>query len=142
MPNKNWTGVRAMVDTLSCRRRPGRRGVVAGRRFAMNGINVTTTSTFAGFAGTNKVPPPGLASLPGTIGERPAVTIHLAEAGSVSLFRSTPGGPFDAPGAVWLSVSPAPAADRVGVRRQPMVPTVPAEPTWMDEDPERWDGLS
>jgi hypothetical protein len=96
-------------------------------------MNATTASMFAGFAGTNEVPlPEGLSALPGALAEGPAVTIHLAEAGSVSLFRSTPGGPFDAPGAVWLSVSPAPAADRVAARRQPAAPAAPAETTWMD----------
>ena len=98
-------------------------------------MNATIANVFAGFAGTSEVPPPGLAGLPGTTDAGPAVTIHLAAAGSVSLFRSTPD-------AVWLSVSPAPAADRLAVRRQPTAPAAPAEPAWADEDPERWDGLS
>lgn len=104
-------------------------------------MNATIANEFGGFAGTNEVPP-GLSAGRGTVGDGPAVTIHLAEAGSVSLFRSAPGGPFDAPGGVWLSVSPAPAADRIAARRLPAVPAVPAEPAWMEEDPERWDGLS
>ncbi len=103
------------------------------------------TGFFAGFAGPTEVPPAGFPVSAGPAGERPAVTIHLPEAGSVSQFRSTPDGPFGGfgqPGAVWLSVSPAPAADRVVTRRQPAAAAVPAEPAWMDEEPERWDGLS